>query len=34
LSITYRHIADRNLQENGVTSFLGRLELIVLVGLS
>jgi hypothetical protein len=33
-SITYSVIADRNLKENGVTSFLGRLELIVLSGLT
>jgi hypothetical protein len=32
-SITYRHISDRNLQENGVTSFLCRLELIAFSGL-
>jgi hypothetical protein len=33
-SITYKQIADRNLTENGVTSFLGSLELIVLFGLA
>jgi hypothetical protein len=32
-SITYSLIADRNLQENGVTSFFDRLELIALVAL-
>jgi hypothetical protein len=32
-STTYSLIADRNLTENGVTSFRGRLELIALFGL-